>query len=371
MNHIFLFWWPAFFLSIAFLVFFIAPWWSLVWFAAGLAGLGVAWLLSAQGALKTSVSPAGRILHFDRFVEDITHIDSTAYKENLLVGRREELEIARTLLERGEKNSLLAVGAQGCGKSVFLYSVIRDFRSRRAQSLTQSGLSFFVLDLKKVFTEAVGTGPEKEHFLGALFEEVAARGRAFILIENTGEFLGERALYNASRILCQYAEHPRLSFLMSLREEEYRRPAGSDELGRSFETLFLRTPDRGEALHIVDHHFRPLQKKREIFTPEGKLAWMTAVERLADDLPQGAYHEKVIRFGEDLILYWTEFRKNEKEITEETVSAFLRAHYPRAKRNEGRAALGFRNHTAHGASLLPRMTGGVNAAEAFPSIRDL
>lgn len=355
MNQVFIFWWSAFFLAAAFLLFFLSPWWSGVALLLGAAGLGAAFLLSLQKELRTSLSPGARMLGFDRYVSDITHVDVTSYKETSLVGRKEEFQAVEIMVGRPEKKSVLVVGDPGIGKSVFLYAVVRALRKRHGRNVALAAPSFFVMDLEKAFGEAVGSGTEKEHFVRALFEEMAVRGRAVVIVENAEQCLGSSALHNLSRLLCQYAGHPKLSLLLSLRPEAYYETASQNELSSAFETLFLRAPNREEALEIVQNHFQSLSKKKEFLTPGGKQAWFEAVDRLGDRLP-GAHHEKIIRFGEELVLFW--MASGEAFITEETVKAFLKEQTLLASEVEGRPSLGFRNLPEQ-AWPVPPLTAGM------------
>lgn len=361
MDRPFLLCWYAVFLLSAFLFFILDPWWGMAGFAIGSAGIGIVLLRSMHGRLKTTVQTSARGLNFDRYVSDITHIDTTSYKENSLVGRKEEFRTLEVILGRPEKKSALVVGDPGIGKSVFLYAVVRARRKRAVRSLATSAPSLLVLDLEKAWTHAVGSPTEKEHFLHALFEEIVSRGRAIVIVENAEKFLGPLAHQNFSRLLCQYAEYPGLSLLLSLRPGDYHEAASQDELNRAFEIVFLRKPDQSEVLEIVQSHFQPLAGGTEFFTPEGKRAWQEAVERLHDHLPSGSYHEQMIRFGEDLVLFLTE--SQEKRITGDTVRAFLKTQTLLPQDSAGMPALSFRNIPGQETTPAPHLTFGMKMTD--------
>ncbi len=94
----------------------------------------------------------GRIISFARRSEEVDPGGSTAYAENVLIGRKAEVERLGTLLDQarlGRAGTLLIAGEAGLGKTSLLDATAAaagDFRILRARGIESEGaLSYAVI----------------------------------------------------------------------------------------------------------------------------------------------------------------------------------------------------------------------------------
>ncbi|MDD5396427.1 MAG: hypothetical protein PHW24_00005, partial [Candidatus Moranbacteria bacterium] len=192
----------------------------------------------------------GYTVNLDRYCQDLSRFDPTEYSKTELVGREDEYEVLKLVLERPDQNCVLIVGNAGIGKKTILHTLARNVRLRQELGALQD-TRLLVLDLGRAISDAINKGEDVENFLRLLFYEAAGAGNVILVIEHFEYFLGkDSSTYHPdiSAVLSEFLHIPTFQIVASSTPHEYHQLIEKQEhVAKYFEVIEVREPSEEEA----------------------------------------------------------------------------------------------------------------------------
>ncbi|EKD46949.1 MAG: ATPase AAA-2 protein, partial [uncultured bacterium] len=165
----------------------------------------------------------GYTVNLDRYCLDLSKRDFTEYADAELIGRADEHEVLRLVLERSNQNCALLVGNAGIGRKTLIHSLARSIRlNQEDRELSQTRILLF--DLGRVISDTVNDGLDVENFLRVLFSEACRAGNVVLIIEHLEHFLAEGANAfhsNIASVLEEFLHIPTFRIVATSTSKEY------------------------------------------------------------------------------------------------------------------------------------------------------
>lgn len=264
----------------------------------------------------------GYTVHLDRYCLDLSKRDFTEYADSELIGRLDESEVLRLILERSNQNCALVVGSVGIGKKTLVHSLARSIRLNSGdQELSQ--VRVLLLDLGNVISDAVNAGSDVENFLRTLFYEACHAGNVILVIEHLEHFLskGSSAMHpEISVVLEEFLHIPTFRIIATSTSKEYHQMIEKQEgVMKYFEVIEMREPSESEAILILLDYLEKYERRRVLFTYKSLQKIVRDSEKHNWDFP---LPERAIDLAMGVLMFW-EKKSDEQFVSEKTVADYL------------------------------------------------
>lgn len=273
------------------------------------------------------ISPIGKYwkyaytVHLDKYSLDLTKWDPTEYKNIELVGRNEELEIIKLVLERPDQNCVIITGHAGSGRATAIHHFARMIRERKIETFLQKK-RIVVFDLGSAISDSVDKGRNVDNFLHYIFQEAAYAGNVILVIENLENYLGkgENILHpDISAVLGDYLNLPTFQIVATSTPKEYHNLIEKHEnFMKYFEVVEIREPTEKETLEILVHNLEDLEGKRVFFTQKTLKTIISDSTRYNWQFP---LPKRALDLVSEIIIFWE--KHPDHFITQEKVEEFL------------------------------------------------
>ncbi|EKD58681.1 MAG: hypothetical protein ACD_56C00072G0001 [uncultured bacterium] len=273
------------------------------------------------------ISPLGMQWRFgftpqlDRYCSDLSLGDYSEYKDAELIGRENEYEVLKMILQRPDQNCALLVGAAGIGKRTLLHTLAGNIRIRNEQQFANFRL--LSLDLGRVISDSINRGDDVENVLRMLFYEASYAGNIILLIEHMEYFLGSdgSSLHpDISPVLNEFLNVPSFQVIALSTPKEYHQLIENHEhIVKYFEVVEMREPSSDEAVKILLSMMEKYEKRRILFTYKSlkKIVTESGKHNWKFPLP-----ERAIDLCMDTLMFW-EKKSDEQFITDAAVTDYL------------------------------------------------
>lgn len=263
----------------------------------------------------------GYTVNLDRYCSDLSKIDFSEYAHAKLIGRNEEYEVLKLILERPDENCALIVGNSGIGKKTLIHSLARNLRLRKEKGL--ENVRILLLDLGRAISETINRGEDVENFLRTIFYEASYAGNVILAIEHIEHFLGkEQSTFHPdiSVVLSEFLHIPTFQIIATSTAKEYHDLIEKhDQVTKYFEVIEMREPSEDETISILLAQLKKYENKRVLFTYK-------ALETIIVD--SGKYKwefplpERALDLAMDTLMFW-EKKSDEQFVTEKTVADYF------------------------------------------------
>jgi ATP-dependent Clp protease ATP-binding subunit ClpC len=274
------------------------------------------------------ITPIGSAWHYaytvklDQYSMDLTDRDFTEYAKAELIGRNDEYEVLKLLLERPDQNCALLVGNAGIGKKTLLHTLARRIRLHQENGIL-SDTRLLLLDLGRVISDAIGAGEDVENFLRKLFFEAANAGNVILVIEHFEYFLGKDATTfhpDISAVLSEFLHVPTFQIIASSTQHEYHQLIEKQEhVAKYFEIIELKEPTEHETETILLEQLEKYERSRVLFTFKALITIVRDSGRHNWEFP---LPERAIDFAMGVLMFW-EKKSDEQFVTQKTVADYL------------------------------------------------
>lgn len=264
----------------------------------------------------------GYTVHLDRYCLDLSKSDFTEYADSELIGRSDESEVLKLILERSNQNCALVVGSVGIGKKTLIHSLARNIRlNNEDRELSQ--VRVLLLDLGAAISDAVNVGSDVENFLRMLFYEACHAGNVILVIEHLEHFLskGTSVMHpEISAVLEEFLHIPTFRIIATSTSKEYHQMIEKQEgLMKYFEVIEMREPSESEAIMILLDYLEKYEHRRVLFTYKSLQKIVRDSEKHNWDFP---LPERAIDLAMGVLMFW-EKKSDEQFVSEKTVADYL------------------------------------------------
>jgi len=264
----------------------------------------------------------GYTVHLDQYCYDLSQGDQTEYGSMGLVGRGDEYEVLKLVLERPDQNCALVVGSAGIGKKTLIHELAKNARLNNEDNVL-SNKRMLLLDLGRVISDAISRNLDVENSLRRLFFEASYAGNVILIIEHFEYFLGREGNSfhpDISAVLAEFLHVPTFQIIaMSTPKEYHQLIEKQEEVAKYFEVIEIREPSKDETISILLDQLEKYEHTRPLFT-------FKALEKIVSDSEKHNWEfplpERAIDLAMGVLMFW-EKKSNEEFISEKTVSDYL------------------------------------------------
>lgn len=264
----------------------------------------------------------GYTVNLDRYATDLSVGDYSEYRSADLVGRNEELEVLKLVLQRPDQNCALIVGNAGIGKKTLLHHLARKIRHNNVEG-NFLNLRILLLDLGRAISDAINRGKDVENTVRALFHEAAYAGNVILAIEHLENYLGKEGNVfhpDISAVISEYLSFPAFQIIGTSTPKEYHHMIERQgEIVKYFEVIEIREPSDEQTINILLTQLSKYEKRRVIFTYEALRVIVKDSNKYNWEFPMP---ERALDLAMAVLSYW-EKNGQEEFITEKTVSDFI------------------------------------------------
>lgn len=257
--------------------------------------------------------------HLDQYCLELTDYDPTEYRQALLIGRKDELDVATVVLRRPSQNSVILVGEPGIGRKTFIHYFASQIRENAfgARSLDEARVLLF--DLGRAVGDSLSRGEDIENTLRLLFGEAMYAGNVILAIENIDQYLrNDGARPNLAPIFSEFLQWPNFRVLATAPTNQYHELASQNEqILKFFEVIYLRETNTEETFLVLLEKFKAVERRDVVFTIKALDAIIASAERYNWETP---FPERAIDLAQEVLLYWQ--GSGERFVTPETINAF-------------------------------------------------
>jgi ATP-dependent Clp protease ATP-binding subunit ClpC len=264
----------------------------------------------------------GYTVNLDKYAVDLSEFDPTEYRREDLIGRDDELEVLRLVLERPDQNCALIVGETGIGKKTLIHYFARTIRHNRSDAYLND-TRVMLLDLGRAISDAINRGLDVENEMRTLFYEASYAGNVILVIEHLEHYLGkEGSMFHPdlAAVLSEYLSLPSFQLVATSTTKEYHNLIEKEgEVCKYFEVIEMREPAEARVLPILLSKLEKYEHKHVIFTFAALQEIIAASAKHNWQVPMP---ERAIDLAMDILVYWSK-RNEEVLVTEKTVSDFI------------------------------------------------
>ncbi|HAR99842.1 MAG: ATPase AAA-2 domain protein [Candidatus Moranbacteria bacterium GW2011_GWC2_37_73] len=261
-------------------------------------------------------------VHLDKYGLDLSTNDWSEYAKADLVGRADEYEVLKLVLERPDQNCALLVGNAGIGKKTLIHCLAKKVRFNEEMGIL-SNKRMIVLDLGRVISDAVSKGEDVENSLRRLFYEASYAGNVVLIIEHFEYFLGKEGSSfhpDISAVLAEFLHIPTFQIIAISTPKEYHHLIEKqEEIAKYFEVIEMREPSEEETIEILLNQLEKYEHRRVLFT-------FKALEKIVRDSAKHNWEfplpERAIDLAMGVLMFW-EKKSVEQFVTEKTVADYL------------------------------------------------
>lgn len=263
----------------------------------------------------------GYTVNLDKYCKDLSESDWTDYGKTELIGRNEEYEILKMILQRPDQNCVLIVGNSGVGKKTLIHSLARNIRIDEEKEIED--IRILLLDLGRAISDAINKGEDVENFMRLLFHEASYAGNVVLVIENMENFIGKEVNTfhpDISAVISEFLEVPTFQIIATSTTKEYHHLIEKhDQIIKYFEVIEMREPSEDETVAILLFQMQRYENKRIIFTYKAIKEIITNSGRYNWEFP---LPERALDLAMNVLMFW-EKKSAEQFITEKTVNDYL------------------------------------------------
>lgn len=258
----------------------------------------------------------------DKYSTDLLSGDYSEYENKQLVGRRDEMDIMKIILQRPDQNCVIVVGDTGIGKNTLIHSMAREIRLRKSESFFDNK-RILLLDLGRAISNFVDSGTDVEGKARELFMEAAAAGNVILVLSNFEQYLGKKSsIYHPdlAPILDEFLPYQSFQLIATSTRKEYHDFIEKHEqINKYFEVIEMREPTEEETLQILYSALEDYEKSRVIFTHEAlriciresnSFNWSSPLPERAIDVAMGS------------LTYWSK-KPDSLFVSAQTIEDFL------------------------------------------------
>lgn len=264
----------------------------------------------------------GYTVHLDKYATDLSVEDYSEYRNAALVGREDELEVLKLVLQRPDQNCVLLVGNTGIGKKTLLHHLARKIRHSNIEEGFKD-LRVLLLDLGRAVSDTLNRGEDVENKIRMFFHEAAYAGNIILAIEHLENYLGKEGNTfhpDLSSVIGEYLSVPTLQIIGSSTPNEYHKMIEKQsEIVKYFEVIEVREPDEKQTMEILLSKMQQYEKKRVIFTYQALKSILRDSNKYNWEFPMP---ERALDLAMDVLMYW-EKKGDSLYITEKTVAQFI------------------------------------------------
>ncbi|KKQ51302.1 MAG: ATPase AAA-2 domain protein [Parcubacteria group bacterium GW2011_GWD2_38_11] len=258
----------------------------------------------------------------DRYCLDLSASDWTEYAKADLVGRADEYEVLKLVLERPDQNCALMVGSAGIGKKTLIHCLAKKVRFNDENGIL-SNKRMLVLDLGRVISDAISRGQDVENSLRRLFYQASYAGNVILIIEHFEYFLGKEGSSfhpDISAVLAEFLHIPTFQIIAVSTPKEYHQLIEKqEEIAKYFEVIEVREPSEDETITILLNQLEKYEHRRVLFT-------FKALEKIVRDSAKHNWEfplpERAIDLAMGVLMFW-EKKSVDQFISEKTVADYL------------------------------------------------
>lgn len=258
----------------------------------------------------------------DRYSVDLTEQDHTAYGAHRPIGRDKTLELLALTLSRPTDHNVLLVGEPGLGKRSLIHALARQIRENTYTDPMLDDARILWFDLGAVLSDARSRAIDPKGFLRELLDEAAYAGNIILVIDAIELYLNPESELSVAEVLHDALSLPTCR-VIGLMTSEAHRTIGAHQIQalKYFETLLLAELDQPATLRVLLDTFRPLERKRPIFTLTALHRVYEAAERFNWEAP---FPERALDLAQAVVAYW-EQHPEAAQITQSIVETVVEA----------------------------------------------
>lgn len=260
--------------------------------------------------------------HLDEYTTDLSGDDYSEYGASELIGRKEEFELLKLVLNRPDENNALIVGDSGTGKKTLVHYLARLIRENSVD-FSLRDVRMLLFDMGKMISDVLSKGGDVDNVLHAMFYEAAYAGNVVLFIENVENYLGkEQDMYHpdVSAVISKYLPLPTFRIIATSTQKEYHSLIERHEQFMKYlEVIEMKEPIKEEAVKILLQNLEEVEGRRIVFTYSSVKHLVSVSSKYNYGVP---LPERAIDLAMEVLVYW---QKNPQFplITKETVDGFL------------------------------------------------
>lgn len=266
----------------------------------------------------------GYTITLDTHANEISKFDPTEYRYVQLIGYKDELEMTKLIMKRGEQNNVLLIGDPGIGKKSMIHYIAKLIHLGDIDEKLQDK-RVMLLDLGSAVSSVVDRGGDPEHAMHSLFQEAAYAGNIVLAVDNIAKYLDpiKHSAVNVATSLDRYLALPNFQMITTASKNEYHELVEKHEnILKNFDVVEVKEPSKDEAVAILMQKFGKEEKDRVIFTFQALREIVKQSSNLGKIMP---LPERAIDLAAESLLYWKKHtkKKEEKRITVQDVAKVL------------------------------------------------
>jgi ATP-dependent Clp protease ATP-binding subunit ClpC len=262
----------------------------------------------------------GYTVHLDRYAQDLSEADYSAYKDDDLIGKEGALKSMLEVLERTSQHSVLLVGDAGIGKQSLVHYLARLIRENSLMGSMFDDMRLLWLDMARVVSDADASGSLAEDEIRRLFTEATLSGNCIVAIPHIERFLLPDSNGRHFRVLLEeFLSYPnfRMIGMTDTNGKLLLDKANVGALGL-VEIIQVPEPNEHEVLIILLSEFHDRERREGRFTLKALQSIIKNAESLHWETP---FPERAINLTE-AILGWSA-GQGMGVITESEVNKYL------------------------------------------------
>jgi ATP-dependent Clp protease ATP-binding subunit ClpC len=264
----------------------------------------------------------GYTINLDRYCTDLSRFDSSEYAESELVGRIEEMEVLKLVMQRPDQNCALIVGQTGVGKNTLIHSLAREIRRGKGKGNLKN-VRIMMLDLGRAISETINKGEDVEQFVRILLSEAAFAGNVVLVVPQLENYLGKNSSAfhpDISVVLSEFLHLPSLRIIATSEPSGYHQLVEKNhQIVKYFEVIEMREASEDEALEILLMQLEKYERSRVLFSFGSLKAIVRDSGRHNWEFP---LPERALDLAMDVFTFW-EKKSDEQFVTEKTVADYL------------------------------------------------
>ncbi len=238
----------------------------------------------------------------DRYIVDLSEKDYSDYRKHEAIGREQVMQMLVLTLSRPGENSALLVGNPGIGKRSIVHVLAKAIRENEYRHEAIDEMRVVLFDLGQVLSDGETEGIDPKSLLREVLNQAVYAGNIILVVENIDLYLAPGSDLAVGEVLHEYLNFPTCRMIGLMTEEAYR-TVGQHQIPalKYFEMIRVPEATKEETLQILVDTFKPLERKRPVFTIQALESIIENAERYNWEHP---FPERALDLAQEILVYW-------------------------------------------------------------------
>jgi len=238
-------------------------------------------------------------VHLDKYSMDLSDADQTPYRDAKLVGKENDLEELKSLLQRPTQNNVILIGDPGVGRDTIIHTLAREIRHNRLVG-PLAKKRVLELDIKAILAD-YGSREEGEKKLHLLFNEAALAGNIILVLKDIHDYMDPEGK-DISAILSQYLEYPTFQIIGTTNHDEFHaKVEKKSNMMKYCDKIIIEEMSQEDTLLVILYKMKKMEKDQVVLTFQALQEIIKLSDRYFTDSP---FPEKALDLLEEVLLHW-------------------------------------------------------------------